>query len=266
MYEKITNLKRLDKGHTYPHYAKVILVKNIKFCYNDAMREIVLDTETTGLDPDTGDRIVEIGCVELVNHLPTGRTYHQYLNPERSMSEEVIAVHGLTEEFLSDKPKFSEIADEFLAFVGEDTLVIHNAPFDMKFLNFELKKANRPLLSYEHVLDTLVMARQKYPGSRVNLNELCKRFSVDASRRTVHGALLDSELLADVYLAMILDKELKFSQPIEKKEKKMDLKNVSRETLAPRNFAVTAEELADHIHFVSKIKNNLWEISEPESV
>ena len=222
------------------------------------MREIVLDTETTGLDPDTGDRIVEIGCVELINHIPTGKTYHQYLNPERSMSEEVIAVHGLTEEFWSDKPKFAEIADEFLSFVGEDTLVIHNAPFDMKFLNFELKKAERPLLSYEHVLDTLVMARQKYPGSRVNLNELCKRFNVDASRRTVHGALLDSELLSDVYLAMILDKELKFSQPTEKKEKKEVLKNVSRETLSPRKFEISEEELSAHSVFLEKIKNSLW--------
>ena len=222
------------------------------------MREIVLDTETTGLDPDAGDRIVEIGCVELVNHIPTGKTYHQYINPERSISEEVVAVHGLTEEFLSDKPKFAEIADDFLAFVGEDTLVIHNAPFDMKFLNFELKKANRPLLSYDHVLDTLVMARQKYPGSRVNLNELCKRFSVDASRRTVHGALLDSELLADVYLAMILDKELKFSQVSEKKEKKTVSQNVSRETLAPRIFELLPEEEAAHTAFVQKIKNNLW--------
>jgi len=222
------------------------------------MREIVLDTETTGLDPDAGDRIVEIGCVELINHVPTGKTYHQYLNPERSMSEEVIAVHGLTEEFLSDKPKFDEIADEFLAFIGPDTLVIHNAPFDMKFLNAELKRTNRPLLSFDRVLDTLVMARQKYPGSRVNLNELCKRFNVDASRRTVHGALLDSELLADVYLAMILDKELKFAQPTEKKEKKIELKNVSRETLAPRVFEISEEELSAHSAFIEKIKNNLW--------
>ncbi len=228
------------------------------------MREIVLDTETTGLDPDTGDRIVEIGCVELINHIPTGKTYHQYLNPERSMSEEVIAVHGLTEEFLSDKPKFGEIADEFLAFVGEDTLVIHNAPFDMKFLNFELKKANRPLLSYDHVIDTLVMARQKYPGARVNLNELCKRFSVDASRRTVHGALLDSELLADVYLAMILDKELKFGQHTEKQVNKLSVQNVSRETLPPRKFDLLPEEELAHMSFVLKIKDNLWGIKQSE--
>ncbi len=228
------------------------------------MREIVLDTETTGLDPESGDRIVEIGCVELINHTPSGKTYHQYINPERSMSEEVIAVHGLTEEFLSDKPKFSEIADDFLKFVGDDVLVIHNAPFDMKFLNFELKKANRPLLSFDRVFDTLVMARQKYPGSRVNLNELCKRFSVDASRRTVHGALLDSELLAEVYLAMILDKELKFGQPAEKQIKNDISKNVSRETLAPREFAISPEEMEAHTAFVQKIKNNLWGILPPE--
>jgi len=228
------------------------------------MREIVLDTETTGLDPDNGDRIVEIGCVELINHIPSGKTYHQYINPERSMSEEVIAVHGLTEEFLSDKPKFDEIADDFLNFVGEDMLIIHNAPFDMKFLNFELKKANRPCLNFSRVFDTLVMARQKYPGARVNLNELCKRFSVDASRRTVHGALLDSELLAEVYLAMILDKELKFGQPIEKQIKKDEKATVSRETLPVREFAISDEEMNKHIEFVQKIKNNLWGIEPAE--
>ena len=258
----MTKAKRLDKATSYPHYTKVMLEKSLKFLYNIVMREIVLDTETTGLDPEKGDRIVEIGCVELVNHAPTGKTYHQYINPERSISEEVVAVHGLTEEFLSDKPKFEEIADDFLAFVGTDTLVIHNAPFDMKFLNFELQKANRPLLSYENVVDTLVIARQKYPGSRANLNELCKKFNVDASRRTVHGALLDSELLADVYLAMILDKELKFVQPAEIKEKKSINQNVSRETLPPREFKISSDELDAHTAFVGKIKNNLWGISD----
>ena len=228
------------------------------------MREIVLDTETTGLDPDAGDRIVDIGCVELINHQPTGRTYQQYINPERSMSEEVIAVHGLTEEFLSDKPKFAEIADDFLAFIGDDTLIIHNAPFDMKFLNVELQKAKKPQLSYDRVLDTLVMARKKYPGSRVNLNELCKKFNVDASRRTVHGALLDSELLAEVYLAMILDKELKFSQHTEKKEKKNNSVIVSRETLPARIFEISKEEEEAHLQFLQKIKNNLWGVNQPE--
>ena len=164
------------------------------------MREIVLDTETTGLDPDQGHKIVEIGCVELINHMPTGRTFQVYLNPEREMDAEVIAVHGITNEFLKDKPKFKEVAEKFINFIGLDSkLVIHNAAFDMKFLNAELTAAGLPPLSYDRVVDTLIIARQKFPGSRVNLNELCKRFNVDLSRRTVHGALLDSELLAEVY-------------------------------------------------------------------
>ena len=230
------------------------------------MREIVLDTETTGLDPLKGDRIVEIGCVELVNHRATGKTYHQYINPERSMSEEVVAVHGLTEEFLSDKPKFSEIADDFLAFVGDDAkLVIHNAAFDMKFLNCELEKAEKPTLSYDRVIDTLIIARQKFPGSPVNLNALCKRFNIDLSRRTVHGALLDSELLADVYIELTISKELKFAEQTEKKEKTEVQKIVSRETLSPRDFPIRAEELESHRRFVGKIKNNLWGISLEET-
>lgn len=232
------------------------------------MREIVLDTETTGTNADAGDRIVDIGCVELVNHQPTGRTYQVYINPERQMDQEVINIHGLTNEFLADKPKFADIADEFLAFIGdnpEDKLVIHNAPFDMKFLNMELKKANRPCISFDRAIDTLVMARKKYPGSPANLDALCKRFQVDASRRKVHGALLDSELLVDVYLSMILDKELKFGQPTEKKEKKTIEKNVSRETLTPRKFDLSSEEIAAHEIFVGKIKNNLWEINPPKN-
>ena len=159
------------------------------------MREIVFDTETTGLDPFQGDRVVEIGCVELINHVPTGRTYHQYINPERSLSEEVVAVHGLTEQFLSDKPKFSEIVDEFLAFIGSDSmLVAHNASFDMKFLNAELSWVGYSPLSYDRVIDTLILARKKFPGSRVNLNELCKRFHIDNSARTVHASSQDEAL------------------------------------------------------------------------
>lgn len=227
------------------------------------MREIVLDTETTGLYADRGDRIVDIGCVELINHRPTGKVYHQYLNPERAMDAEALAVHGITDEYLQDKPKFAEVVDEFLSFIGDDPLVIHNAPFDIGFLNMELGKVNRPLLSMERVVDTLVWARKKYPGSPVNLNALCKRFGVDLSKRTVHGALVDCELLADVYLAMILDKELKFTQPTEIKEKKTSLKNVSRETLAPRKFEISEEELSAHEAFLEKIKNNLW-TTEPE--
>lgn len=229
------------------------------------MREIVLDTETTGLDPFNGDKIVEIGCVELMNHLPTGRTYHQYINPMRAMSEEVIAVHGLTEEFLSDKPVFKDIADDFLAFIGEDSkLVIHNAAFDMKFLNAELSWADKPQIPYDRAIDTLLIARQKFPGSRVNLDELCKRFGVDNSSRTVHGALLDSELLADVYLellggrepGLVLDKKTPVAVAVKQ--------NVQTERVfhEPRIFAISSEEEQQHIEFVKKIENNLWDVKE----
>jgi len=225
------------------------------------MREIVLDTETTGLNPEKGDRIVEIGCVELENHLPTGKTYHQYINPMRSMSEEVVRVHGLTEEFLSDKPIFSEIADEFLAFVGESTpLVIHNAAFDMNFLNCELKACGKPELT-NPVVDSLLIARKKFPGSKVNLDELCKRFHVDASRRTVHGALLDSELLADVYLELITDRELRFDSSKKHEQNQniiQNLKNVSRETFPVREWKIDPQEEQAHTEFLSKIKNPIW--------
>ena len=234
------------------------------------MREIVLDTETTGLDPFNGDKIVEIGCVELENHLPTGRTYHQYINPMRSMSEEVIAVHGLTEEFLSDKPVFKDIADEFLAFVGDDAkLVIHNAAFDMKFLNAELAFADKPQLSYDRVVDTLIIARKKFPGSRVNLDELCKRFGVDNTSRTLHGALLDSELLAEVYLELLGGREpgLVLAQnasaaKVTQVESKVSVDRVFREA---RVFAISEDEQQQHIDFVKGIKGNLWGIEANEN-
>lgn len=165
-------------------------------------REIVLDTETTGLSPASGDRIVEIGCVELVNHVPTGRHFHIYLNPERSMPEEAFRVHGLSDEFLADKPLFREEAENFLTFIGDATLVIHNAPFDMGFLNAELEAAGRPQLS-NAVIDTVQVARQRHPGARVSLDALCKHYGIDNTRRTLHGALLDSEILAEVYLELI---------------------------------------------------------------
>lgn len=167
------------------------------------MREIVLDTETTGFDPLEGDRIVEIGAVELHNHMPTGRTYHQYINPERSMPKEAFEVHGLGDEFLRSKPVFRAIAQDFLDFVKSDTLVIHNASFDMKFLNHELKQVGKPLLPMAQALDTLLMARKRFPGSPATLDALCRRFGVDNSGREKHGALLDSEILAEVYLELI---------------------------------------------------------------
>ncbi len=167
------------------------------------MREIVLDTETTGFEPDQGDRIVEIGGVELLNHMPTGRTYHQYINPEKSMPQEAFAVHGLGDDFLRDKPVFKDIAQDFVDFVGDAKLVIHNASFDMKFINAELGWLDRPPLPMDQAIDTLAIARRKFPGSPASLDALCRRFAIDNSARTLHGALLDSEILAEVYLELI---------------------------------------------------------------
>ena len=170
-------------------------------------REIVLDTETTGLSPATGDKLVEIGCVELINHIPSGKTYHIYLNPQRSMPEEAFRVHGLSDEFLADKPLFSTVAEEFCAFIGDATLIIHNAPFDMGFLNAELGKLGRGPLR-NTVIDTVMLARERHPGARVSLDALCKHYGIDNSRRTLHGALLDSEILAEVYLELIGGKQV----------------------------------------------------------
>ena len=167
------------------------------------MREIVLDTETTGLNPKTGDRVVEIGCVELMHHLPTGNSYHVYINPERDMPEGAFNVHGLSEEFLRDKPLFRDIADEFLEFIADSPLVIHNAPFDMGFLNWEMKAAGRAHITENVIIDSLIMARKKFAGASSSLDALCRRFRIDNSNRTKHGALLDSELLAEVYLELI---------------------------------------------------------------
>lgn len=167
------------------------------------MREIVLDTETTGFEPSEGHRIVEIGAVELFNHLPTGEVYHQYINPQRNMPTEAFEVHGISEEFLRDKPVFAAIGQAFLDFVGDAKLVIHNAAFDMKFLNFELGKAGFRQLPNNQAIDSLAIARRKFPGSPATLDALCRRFGVDNSGREKHGALLDSELLAEVYLELI---------------------------------------------------------------
>lgn len=167
------------------------------------MRQIVLDTETTGLSPQEGHRLVELGCIEVMNHVPTGNVFHRYINPERDMPEGAFKVHGLSSEFLRDKPKFAEIADEFLAFIAEDELVIHNAAFDMAFLNYELKLVSRPPIAARRAIDTLTIARQRFPGAQNSLDALCKRFDIDNSGRVKHGALLDAELLAEVYLELM---------------------------------------------------------------
>jgi DNA polymerase III subunit epsilon len=167
------------------------------------LREIVLDTETTGLDPKTGDRIVEIGCLELVNRFPSGREWHYYFNPDRDMPEGAFKVHGISAEFLKDKPRFKEFAKDFLGFIGDATLVIHNAPFDMNFLNHELTRLKLGPLSMDRVVDTLAMARRKHPGAQASLDALCKRYGVDTTVRNKHGALIDCKLLADVYIEML---------------------------------------------------------------
>ena len=177
------------------------------------MREIVMDTETTGLDPNSGDRIVEIGAVELFNHMPTGKTYHQYINPQRDMPEGAFAVHGLSAEFLSDKPLFPDIAQAFLDFVGDSKMVIHNAAFDMKFINAELKWVERPELPWAQALDTLAIARKKFPGAQNSLDALCRRFGIKTERE-LHGALLDSEILAEVYLELIGGRQPDFALSI----------------------------------------------------
>lgn len=177
------------------------------------MREIVLDTETTGLDPNSGDRIVEIGAVELFNHLPTGKTYHQYINPQRDMPEGAFAVHGLSAEFLSDKPLFKDIGQAFLDFVGDSKMIIHNAAFDMKFLNAELKWISKPELPWAQALDTLAIARKKFPGAQNSLDALCRRFGI-VTERELHGALLDSEILAEVYLELIGGRQPDFALSI----------------------------------------------------
>jgi DNA polymerase III subunit epsilon len=167
------------------------------------MREIVLDTETTGLDPLRGDRLVEIGCIELLNSIPSGQTFHRYINPQRDMPEEAFKVHGLSAEFLSDKPPFADVVDDLLVFIGDAPLVIHNASFDVGFINAELDRCGRGAIARERLVDTLMLARRKYVGVRNSLDDLCARFGIDTSRRVKHGALLDAELLAEVYLELI---------------------------------------------------------------
>lgn len=227
------------------------------------MREIVLDTETTGFDPESGDRIVEIGAVELHNHLPTGRTYHQYINPQRSMPQEAFEVHGLGDDFLKDKPLFAEIGQAFLDFVGDAKLVIHNAAFDMKFLNAELGWINLPSIPWERAIDTLAIARSKFPGSPASLDALCRRFGVDNASRTLHGALLDSEILAEVYLELIggrqpgfgLDNSMSGSN--DDKNDDQSWRPTARPQALPSRL--TADELTAHKSFVEKLGDQaIW--------
>ncbi|MFC5738835.1 DNA polymerase III subunit epsilon [Sinirhodobacter huangdaonensis] len=227
------------------------------------MREIVLDTETTGFEPTEGHRIVEIGAIELFNHVPTGRTYHQYINPERDMPTEAFEVHGLGNDFLRDKPVFTAIAQDFLDFIGEEAkLVIHNAAFDMKFLNAELGWAKKPLIANDRALDTLMMARRRFPGSPASLDALCRRFNIDNSSRTLHGALLDSEILADVYLELIGGRQPVFGLTVDTSR----AKNASAEDdwrprprPVPLPSCITPEEAEAHAAFVTKLgEKAIW--------
>ena len=227
------------------------------------MREIVLDTETTGLDPQDGHRIVEIGAVELHNHVPTGNVYHQYINPLITMPDQAFAIHGLSDEFLSDKPKFSEIAKEFLDFIGSAKLVIHNAAFDIKFINAELKRIDKEEITFDRATDTLAIARKKFPGSPASLDSLCRRFKIDNSARVVHGALLDSQILAEVYLELVGGKQPDFALNIANVSNENNNSifhekraQVRKEKLKSR---LTTEEKANHENFIKELGNtSMW--------
>lgn len=223
------------------------------------MRKIILDTETTGLDPNAGHRVVEIGCVELINLIPSGRVYHQYINPERSMPNEAFAVHGLSIDFLSKHPTFKEIAKDFIEFIGDDgELVIHNANFDMKFLDWELKQLGYPVISRSRVEDTLEIARKQNPGAKNSLDALCKRYGVSNAHREYHGALLDSELLADVYLYLMGGRQP--SLTLEKNEATFEESLTSSEPVnfETRHFEPSEVEAKSHLELIEQIKNSKW--------
>lgn len=229
------------------------------------VREIVFDTETTGFYPESGDKLVEIGAIELINHVPTGITYHQYINPEREVPEDAFKIHGLSYDYLKSFPTFSQIADEWLDFVGDSILVAHNAPFDMKFINYELGQNNRKGYTNDKVVDTLDIAKMLFPGARNNLDALCRRFGVDNTERTLHGALLDAQLLAEVYLELLGGREPSF---LLDKNKKNSVGNSSQQILGdsverkyrePRLFALKNEEVDQHNAFLEKkIKSAIW--------
>lgn len=228
------------------------------------MREIALDTETTGLDPHAGHRIVEIGAVEMMNHVRTGNHFHIYLNPERDMPKEAEQVHGLSSEFLRDKPLFRSIADAFLEFVGDTQLVIHNAVFDMKFINAELERLGYPAIPMSQTRDTVQMARQKFPGQPANLDALCRRFQIDLSARTKHGALLDAELLADVYLELCGGRQagLQLEAGTASQSTKADQLEESASVIlnyTARSFELSAEEKQAHSALCKQITNPIWE-------
>lgn len=228
------------------------------------MRELVLDTETTGLDPKDGHRVIEIGAIELVNHVPTGNNYHVYINPEREVEQGAFEVHGLSTEFLADFPNFAGIVDGFLAFAGDATFVIHNAKFDMAFLNAELTRLGHPEMPMERAIDTLALARRKYPGAQASLDALCRRFEIDNGHRDLHGALIDADLLASVYLELIGGRQPGLELAREENAA-MEAAPEIRTSVArpPRPHAPSAEELAAHAALLEKLKDPIWSRGEP---
>jgi len=227
-------------------------------------REIVFDTETTGMDPNEGHRLVEIGCIELENHMPTGNTYHVYINPERDVPAEVVAVHGLDNERLKDEPTFGEVVGDFIDFIGTDSkLIAHNAEFDMKFINAELKMFGFPSVDQRRVIDTLPMARKKFPGSPANLDALCRRFGIDNAARTLHGALLDSELLAEVYLELLGGRQrglaMEDNQRSEAKTETASISKSNKPFREPRVFSVSSDENKAHGEMIEALgEEALW--------
>ena len=233
---------------------------------SETIREIVLDTETTGLSPEEGHRIIEIGALELINHMPTGKKLHLYINPERQIDEAAQAVHGLSAEFLSDKPVFTDIMDEFLAFIGQDKMVIHNASFDMGFINAELARAGKAKLPDDQAIDTLLMARRKFPGAQASLDALCRRFEIDNSHRDLHGALIDADLLAEVYIELIGGRQPDLG--LSAQPASSDKTSPSQDEAAfeirqgpireARHFEASPEELAQHDEFLKTISDPIW--------
>jgi DNA polymerase-3 subunit epsilon len=230
------------------------------------MREIVLDTETTGLDPKDGHRMVEIGCVELLNHIPTGKTWHYYINPEREIPAEATAVHGITNDRVKKEPIFAEIVGSFADFIEGARLVIHNAEFDVKFLNYQMKEFGYPAIKVTDTIDTLLIARKKFPGQPANLDALCRRFNIDLSGREFHGALLDAQLLADVYLELSGGRQHGLELGQSQKSNMIDvvtktnssMKKIEREYREPRVFSIPQDELDAHEEMIKKLKEPLW--------
>lgn len=233
---------------------------------SDVIREIVLDTETTGLKPEEGHRIIEIGALELINHMPTGKKLHLYIKPEREIDEAAERVHGISSAFLEDKPVFAEVIEEFLTFIGDDKMIIHNASFDMGFINAELQKAQYPKLPDDRAIDTLQMARQKFPGAQASLDALCRRFEIDNSHRDLHGALIDADLLAEVYIELIGGRQPDLGLASASAAGQTQAASVAEDGFeiiagpirAPRPHQASPEELAMHETFLETLKDPIW--------